>query len=238
LDLHKIKEYRNEYNILINSKNSDNKRLEHLMEYDHTFIYVNVNYTAGRDYYPLPSYVSAILDIDVYAQVSVNFSNALKKGMNSDGMLLIPSDPTSDSFGDEAENIKNQHAGTVNTGELMVVGYQGQEDNPEYIKFEAHSDDKRLGQIITQTTTSILSTHNVTSPLLVGIKTAGQLGGGTEIKESKELFYNNTIKPAQIKLAKYFNKLLRYMDLEEISFVRIDDANLENASTEQNNKKI
>ena len=56
---------------------------------DYTVIYYHNNYTSGRDYYPLPQYVAAIEAIDASQQVDTYFNNGMKKGMNSDGMLIV-----------------------------------------------------------------------------------------------------------------------------------------------------
>lgn len=222
----KIKKLKETYYKALESKDEDSiKVLTNLSKRNHTFIYVYNNYTAGRDYYPLPSYVAAINDIDAYSQISVYMKNALKKGMNSDGMLLIPGDSKTEEFEEEAEKIKSQYAGSVNTGELMITGFNDDSDKPEYIDFGSHDQDGRLEQIIGQTTTNILSAHNITSPLLVGIKTPGQLGGSTEIEESRDIFYNNVIKPKQIKLSNYINNILDYMSLTKIKFNKLENIN-------------
>lgn len=232
LDFNKIKLFRDRYESLLNSESTPEnlKSLSELANRPHTFIYYNINYTAGRDYYPLPSYVGAINDIDAYQQASVYFNNVLKKGMNSDGMLLIPGDSKTEQFQDEAELLKQQYAGNLNAGELMIAGYTSEEDKPEYVTFSMKGSDGRLEQIVNTTSQNILTTHKITSPLLVGIKTAGQLGGSTELKEAEKIFYENVIKPAQIALGRYWNRIFEYNNLEQIYFKNIEIINSEDNS--------
>ena len=50
--------------------------------------------------------------------------------------------------------------------------------------------------------------HRVTSPMLLGVKTEGQLGGRNELLQAYELYMNSVVKPFQNQLLKTFKKLL------------------------------
>ena len=64
----------------------------------------------------------------------------------------------------------------------------------------------------------ILTAHGVTSPMLFGIKTSGQLGGSNELDVAYRIFLNTEIKPIQKKLEKYFNILLSINNEPSIKF--------------------
>ena len=56
----------------------------------------------------------------------------------------------------------------------------------------------------------ILTAHRITSPMILGIKTEGQLGGRTEMLDAYLLLQNTVIKPYQQSLLKSFEMLLEY----------------------------
>ena len=56
----------------------------------------------------------------------------------------------------------------------------------------------------------LLTAHRITSPMILGIKTAGQLGGRSEMLDAYLLFLNTIIKPYQQSLLKSFEMLLEY----------------------------
>jgi hypothetical protein len=51
----------------------------------------------------------------------------------------------------------------------------------------------------------------------MGIKTPGQLGATQELEDSQNIFYTTVIQPKQFAIAKAFNKVLAYNELEEVS---------------------
>ena len=57
----------------------------------------------------------------------------------------------------------------------------------------------------------IFAGHQITSPMLFGIKTEGQLGGSSEIRDSYEIFNNTYVAERQQQHEEVFNKLLTLM---------------------------
>tara|TARA_R110002012_G_scaffold63051_1_gene166010 strand:- start:2828 stop:3904 length:1077 start_codon:yes stop_codon:yes gene_type:complete len=50
--------------------------------------------------------------------------------------------------------------------------------------------------------------HRVTSPMLLGVKTEGQLGGRNELTQAYELYMNTVVKPYQNTILRTFKRLL------------------------------
>ena len=57
--------------------------------------------------------------------------------------------------------------------------------------------------------------HAITSPMLFGIKTEGQLGGRSELRTAWEHFYNTYVKPKQTKLEQDVNYIMSFFGLPE-----------------------
>jgi len=66
----------------------------------------------------------------------------------------------------------------------------------------------------------IFTGHRITSPMLFGIKTEGQLGGRSEIVEAYELFKNTYVRPEQLQLESVFNMLAKYSGLNNRLFLK------------------
>ena len=65
---------------------------------------------------------------------------------------------------------------------------------------------------------NLLTANRLTSPMLLGIKTPGQLGGTNEINEAFELYYNQVIGKLQNRVLFTFNKILKINGAEQIQF--------------------
>jgi DNA-binding Lrp family transcriptional regulator len=61
----------------------------------------------------------------------------------------------------------------------------------------------------------IFTGHKVTSPMIFGVKTEGQLGGRTEVIDSFELFYNGYVQPKQKIIIDLFNYILSLNGFEK-----------------------
>jgi FKBP-type peptidyl-prolyl cis-trans isomerase 2 len=63
---------------------------------------------------------------------------------------------------------------------------------------------------------TILTSHRITSPMILGIKEAGQLGGRSELIDAYNLFLEIVIKPIQESMLKDFEKVLFLRDRKPI----------------------
>jgi hypothetical protein len=59
----------------------------------------------------------------------------------------------------------------------------------------------------------IFACHQVTSPSLFGIKTEGQLGGSTEIRDAYKIFANTYVNERQQAIEEVFNQLFNYVGI-------------------------
>jgi hypothetical protein len=64
---------------------------------------------------------------------------------------------------------------------------------------------------------TILTAWGISSPMLLGIKTEGQLGGRTEMLDAYNLFLQTRIIPIQEEMLKTFEKLLFLRDKQPIN---------------------
>lgn len=176
-------------------------------------IFYYFDYTVGQFYYPLPSYVGAINDIDTDARISRFHANNLKNGLAPSMMLTFKNGiPTPDEQASIWKDIEQTFAGEENAGQFFVnFAEPGRE--PLLQPIENANDDYYI-TLESRITSRILTSHKITSPLLLGIKDAsGFSNNADEIEVAYNHFMGTVIRPDQKKLVKSFNKLINQTGL-------------------------
>ena len=172
-------------------------------------IYYYFDYTIGQFYYPLPSYVGAVNDIDTDARISRFHANNLKNGLAPSMMLTFRNGiPPLDEQQEIWRDIDNTFAGEEQAGKFFVnFSEPGREPTVEPIRSE---NDDYYVTLEERITSRILTAHRITSPLLLGIKdSSGFSSNADEINTAFAHFLGTVIIPDQEKLLKAFGKIVR-----------------------------
>jgi len=179
-------------------------------------IYVYNPYRPGMRYYPLPDYVGALRVIDLDQEVDNFHVNNIKNGLAPS--LAITTFTNADE--DEREAIERmlqmQYAGTNNAGSLVYMDVDSPENAPVITPIPQNGADGYYTNINDMVMQKILTAHRITSPMILGIKTAGQLGGREEIIDAYLLLVNTVIRPMQQDILTVIEDLLemKYPELE------------------------
>lgn len=171
-------------------------------------VFYYYDYTVGNYYYPLPSYVGAINDIDTDARISRFHRSNLQQGLNPSMMLTFKNGiPTADEQTEIWRDIEKTFSGQDNAGKFFVnFSEPGRE--PELTPIASANDDYYV-ILSTRLSSTILTAHRISSPLLVGIKdAAGFSNNADEIQTAFNHFMGTVIIPDQKKLVKSFNKIV------------------------------
>ena len=171
-------------------------------------IYYCFDYTVGQYYYPLPSYVGAINDIDTDARISRFHANNLKNGLAPSMMLTFRNGiPTPDEQSEIWKDIERTFSGEENAGQFFLnFSEPGREPTVEAIE---NANDDYYVTLETRITSRILTAHRITSPLLLGIKDAsGFSSNADEINTAYNHFMGTVIRPDQKKLLSTFGKII------------------------------
>ena len=169
------------------------------------------DYTLGNSYYPLPSYVAAINTIDTDSRISKFHRSNLQSGMAPSMMMTFRNGiPTADEQSAIWRDIQNTFGGEENAGKFMInFSEPGREPTLEAIAPTQDSYYVVLGERISSI---ILTSHRITSPMLLGIKDAsGFSSNADEIQTAFNHFMGTVIAPDQKKLVKSFNKIINQM---------------------------
>jgi DNA-binding CsgD family transcriptional regulator len=161
-------------------------------------------------YYPEPSYsgaITAILtDIEIadfhYSEIINNFTAGTLISFNNG----IPENK------DEEQRIKNNLKETLTNrkkrGGIAVTFSVDSNSAPSIQTINGNNLDTRYLQLSEDVLQRILVGHNIPNPLLVGIKTPGQLGGATELEQARSIFEEYYINPRIKKFNRFISDIL------------------------------
>jgi len=176
-------------------------------------LYYYCSYAPSVRYYPVPEYLGALAYIETDARIANYHVNNLRNGFLG-GFLFnfnngVPSD-------EEQREIKKQLLRQMkgDDGERIVVNFNDTQDTGLKIEpLNANDLDKQFNILNETIQTEIFVAHRVTSPMLFGVRTSGQLGGRSELIEAYELFKAVYVTDRVQKLERVFNYLFSFNGL-------------------------
>ena len=123
-----------------------------------------------------------------------------------------------------------KYGSSNNAGKLFLTFSDGKEQAPEITQIQPNSSDKMWIEMGAAVQQAILTSHQISSPELLGIITPGGLGTPDHL-EAQDHFQHLVIAPIQTEIKKVFEKLLLLRDktpativVEQFKMVTIDDA--------------
>lgn len=173
-------------------------------------IFVSKEYRPDLDAYPLPDYVASA----VYAEVDVELSNyrlnAIKSGFNAGTILNFSNGRPTEEEKEEIETrLKEKFTGTDRANSLLISFSGNRETAPTIEHLTPQNVDAQLTELNDQVIQELIIGHHIPNPMLVGIKTPGELGNKDQINDSYELYKSTYIIPNQREIEKDFNYLLK-----------------------------
>lgn len=173
-------------------------------------------YRPNLSTYPLPDYIGAIPYIESDVEVA-NFHRAnLQNNFFFGGILNFNNGvPTPEEQSELVKRINRRHGSTDNTGRWIINFSDGQDKSPNVIPIQPSDLDKQFDILNNTIQQEIFVAHRVTSPMFMGIRVEGQLGGRNEMIDSFRLFQQNEIKPDQQHFEKVFNYLASFNGVAE-----------------------
>ena len=172
-------------------------------------VYTFHSYRPGMRYYPLPDYVGALKVIELDAQVDNFHLNNITNGVVPS--LAITTFTNANEEEREAIEImlRNQYGGTENAGALIYMDVDSPENAPVITPIQSNGTDEYYTTINDLVTQKILTAHRITSPMMLGIKTEGQLGGRDETIDAYLLFTNTVVRPFQQAILDCFDEIFK-----------------------------
>lgn len=163
-----------------------------------------------RNVYPVPEYIGACASIETDVEIANYHLNNIKTGF-AVGTIINFNNGVPDPEGQERieKGIKKKFQGTDKAGSVAISFNNSQDNAPTITSFAPSDLDKQFIEISKRVEQDIFTGHKITSPMLFGVKTEGQLGGRNEMIDAFELFYNTYVEIRQKALEEVINEFAR-----------------------------
>jgi hypothetical protein len=199
--------------------------------------------TVGQEYYPIPYYSSTLNWIELDWEISNFHLSSVRNGFMPGFILNFATGiPTAEEMEMAYREFERKYTGSENAGKFILTFSEGADGKPELMPIPLNDSDERFIMLHKEMKEEIFVGHSVTSPMLFGIRTEGQLGGKDEMLEALAIFQSTYIRYKQELISKQLNKIAKFAGVtEEIIFNKysIDFGTIEDGGTtppEQNNE--
>jgi hypothetical protein len=173
------------------------------------------HYSAGVQHYPLPNYQGALAYIECDAEIARFHINNIRNQFWG-GQLINFADgiPTEEEKDEIERMMRRKFSGAGNAGRFVLTFSSGKESAPSIQSLTPSDLDKQFDLLNKQIQEEIFVAHNVTNPMLFGVKTEGQLGGRKELIEAYELFKNTYVNARVQIVERMINYIAGFNDIE------------------------
>ena len=177
-------------------------------------------------YYPLPDYNSGLNIIALDAEIDNFHKNNIKNGLAPSLSITTFTNADNEERGVIEQQLREAYAGSDNAGSLIYMDVANKEEAPIITPIPQNGADGYYTTVNDMVTQKILTSHRITSPMILGIKTEGQLGGRTEMLEAFAHFQKTVIEPIQSDILSVFTDIFKVNGLDVtlgVETVRIFD---------------
>ena len=181
-----------------------------------TSILYHTEYRPNMSAYPLPDYIGAIQNIRTQIEISNFDLNTIINGFAGGTLInLFNGTPPDEEQKEDIERSINEKAAGSGNGNRILINFADSKEagGAEILPLMGNDLPDRFKQLEERVTQSIFIGHKITSPMLFGVKTEGQLGGRAEILEAYELFKETYIQGRQKQLINTINDIFEYKGL-------------------------
>lgn len=169
-------------------------------------IFYYKEYRPDTDIYPLPGYLGTNNYIETDIEISKYYLSAITNGMMPSKMIqFFNGTPTDEAKKEIEKRLKRKYTGSENAGQFFLVFNSNKDQEVKIDDLSGTELDKLFAELNKTVQQEIFSGHQVTSPMLFGVKEQGQLGGRDEIMNSYEIFKNTYCNEKQRTLENIFN---------------------------------
>jgi hypothetical protein len=166
-------------------------------------------YSPALELYHTPDYVAATNWVQIDNLASDFHLNNISNGFSASYFINFANGvPTAEERRQIEHQITQKFSGANNAGKFVLTFSDDQNSKPEIIPIQVSNADKQYTVLSELAVQNIMIGHRVTSPMLLGVKTEGQLGGRGELLQAHELYTNTVIKPFQSIILKTLRKIL------------------------------
>ena len=163
----------------------------------------------NNDVYPLPSYIQAINYIDADRLISQHILGMAKDGFVASKLINFNNGEPGPAAKKEIEKAITKKFTGADGKRFMLSFNKNAESQVQVTDLGTtqltKEDFTNINNLVQQ---EIYAAHQITSPMLFGIKTEGQLGGRSELRDAYEIFKNTYVNERQRAHEEVFNGIL------------------------------
>jgi DNA-binding Lrp family transcriptional regulator len=165
-------------------------------------------YRPGLEVYSYPGYIGALNWIEVDIELSKYHLSTIKNGMFSSKLINFNEGKPSPEEQQVVETkFKKKFTGSENAGGIVLSFSDDPAKAPTVLDLSNTDLDKHFDILNKTTEQQIFVGHQIVSPILMGIKTEGQLGGRSEMRDAYEIFKNTYVNDKQRALETLFTEI-------------------------------
>jgi len=173
-------------------------------------------YRPGLDIYSYPNYIGALNWIEIDIELSKYHLSTIKNGMFSSKLINFNEGKPSPEEQQVVETkFKKKFTGSENAGGIVLSFSDDPAKAPTVLDLSNTDLDKHFEILNKTTEQQIFAGHQVTSPMLFGIKTEGQLGARTEMRDAFEIFKTTYVNDKQRALETLFTEISKLWGIED-----------------------
>lgn len=163
-------------------------------------------YRPGCKVYPIVNYIGCIPYIETDIEISNYHLNNIKNGFWGGKVItFIAQQPTKEEMQAISRQFRYTKTGTDNAGKFVLNFVPNKESAPLIESLEPEDSDTKFEILNKTVLQEIFVGHQITSPMLMGVRVEGQLGGRTEMLDAYELFKNTYVNGRQQIAEKIIN---------------------------------
>lgn len=167
---------------------------------------------SGHDVYGLPDYYASLKWIELEKEIGAHYLDSAQNGFSPKMSVVFPGKPESEDLEDKIMDRLNKRYTGSQGRRIIGIFAPRPEVKPEFNPITVENIDKQYREIDDQTQSKILTGHGVVSPMLFGIKTAGQLGGAQELDTALNIYQNTVVATPQNMIQRSLDMILEASD--------------------------
>jgi hypothetical protein len=180
-------------------------------------VFYYTTHSCGNNYYATPGYWGGATAISTEVEIyNWWFNNIVNNLQPSLFVSLNSGIPAPEEREEIYKSMTSKYGGSNNPGKLFLTFADSKDNAPEVTQITPNSSDKMWIDMAGAVQQAILTSHQISSPELLGIITPGGLGTPDHL-EAQDHFQHLVIKPIQTEIKKIFEKLLLLRDGIEAS---------------------
>jgi len=161
----------------------------------------------GQDFYPLPTYTSALNFAFLSGELSYFAKSNIQNSVFPSFAMMFPKRPQSEEEKHMIKETIDRLKGAANAGKAVAFFANSADQLPKIESLPTNGNDKLFHEASALNTEQICFSHTI-DPILMGIRTTGALGNGSDIKQAYVIFEKNVVMELRQQVTTIFQELL------------------------------